>query len=324
MHRLAVFTALFLLTVSNLRAQLNIYYINVGQGDATYIELPNGKNVLIDAGPSGEIIEKFLQEKNVTMIDYLVLTHPHNDHYLGMKKVFANTEVNNFYDTRMDNTGADGDNEIRDLAKKEPACRTHYPKPGENLNWASNVTVKVLNSCPDPVESAKNDEINDCSIVLRLFYNGTGLLFSGDAESPIEDAIMKNFKSGLESYALKVAHHGSRFTSTEAFLKRVQPQVAIVSVGVNNVFGHPHKEAIDRLRATGAKIYFTTRGTQTLVIPAPKKGVEPVMQGPVPYDPLAVAQPPAVRNVVYTPEVQAPVSVNSEALDQLKQAVPAN
>ncbi|MDO8803812.1 MAG: MBL fold metallo-hydrolase [Elusimicrobiota bacterium] len=321
MRKLAAFVSLLLLSSSSLRAQLNVYYLNVGQGDATYIELPNGHNVLIDGGPSAAPMEKFLKDKNVTTIDHVVLTHPHSDHYRGLKKVFAMVDVKNFYDSRAENVEAIGDNNLRELADAEPSCKTHYPEAGNNLNWDSRVTVKVLNTCSEPVQLKYNDDVNNCSIVLRFFYNGTGLLFTGDAEASIENAMMRIFKSGLQSYALKVGHHGSRYSSTDKFLERVAPKVAIMSVGVNNVYGHPHKEALDRVRAAGARIFFTTGGTQTLTIPAPRKGVEPVLAGPVPYDPSAPVLP-AVQAVIYIPEVEAPMNVNGEALKQLVEQAP--
>ena len=322
MRKFAGLIAVLLLASSNLRAQLNVYYIDVGQGDSTYIELPNGHNVLIDGGPGGEPTSRFLREKGVTTIDHVVLTHPHSDHYRGLKKVFADFAVKNFYDTRMENINAKGDNTLRELSEAEPGCRNHFPEPGSNLNWDSRVTVKVLNSCPDVAQSKDNDVVNNCSIVLRFFYNGQGLLFTGDAESSVENAMMRIFKTGLQSYALKVGHHGSRYSSTDNFLARVQPKVAIISVGVENVYGHPHKEALDRIRATGAKIFLTLGTTQSLVIPAPKKGVEAVIEGPTPYDPKALVQPQLVKDVVYVPPVEAPVSVNGEALDQLLQSAP--
>ena len=98
------------------------------------------------------------------------------------------------------------------------------------------------------------------------------------------------------------------------------PKVAIISVGVDNVYGHPHRESLDRVRATGAKIFFTTGGTQTLTIPAPRKGVEPVLEGLAPYDPAAPVLP-HVESVIYKPAVEAPMNVNGPAFDQLNQEV---
>jgi competence protein ComEC len=271
MYKFSVFIAVILIASSNLCAQLKVSVVDVGQGDAIYIELPNGKNALIDGGPSGMLIDSFLKAKGVTKIDYVALTHPHSDHYRGLKKVFTNYQVNHYYDTKAENIDAVGDNNLRELAAAEPGCATHYPKPGDILKWDSKVTIKVFNACWEPVLMRENDETNNCSLVIRLYYNGNGILLTGDAGSDIEREMLSHFKSGLQSNILKVGHHGSRTSSSDAFLARVRPDYAFISVGLNNNYGHPHQEALDRLRNAGAKIYMTTAGTQSFTIPAPDK-----------------------------------------------------
>ncbi len=289
MKKLTALLAFLLLGVPAARAQLTANFVDVGQGDSIYIELPNGHNALIDGGPNGDSIRNFLKAKGVTTIDHVVLTHPHSDHYIGLLEVFKKFQVNEFYDTKMDNTDAQGDNTLRQLAQAEPGCKTIYPEPGDQLNWDRNVTVKVLNSCTSPMSAKDNTPINNCSIVLRLYYNGSAILLMGDAESEVENAMMRIFKSGLNSTYLKVGHHGSRYSTSAKFLERVQARVAIISVGKDNKFGHPHKETMDRLVAAGLQVFTTLDGTQTLTIPAPKKGVEPVVNGeielPVVYTP---------------------------------------
>ena len=320
MHKLSAFIAVILLASSNLSAQLTVHFVNVGQGDATYIELPSGGNVLIDGGPSGKPIYEFLKGKGVTKIDHVVLTHPHSDHYTGLKKVFAAFEVRNFYDSRLDNLSAAGDNNLRQLAASEPGgCLTHFPEVGANLDWDRQVTVKVLNSCPEPVQSKDEHVINNCSMILRLYYNGNGLLFTGDAEASVENAITRLFKSGLNSSVLKVSHHGSRYSSAPKFLERVQPKYAFISAGLNNSYGHPHKEAIDRLLAVGAKIFLTTDGTQSVTIPAPGRGVEPVLGTPVSGAPAMTIRPD-FESMIYSPAIQDG-DRSSPALDQLRAAV---
>ncbi len=279
LHGLAAFLALLLVPAS-LWAQLKVSFIDVGQGDAIYIEFPNGKKALIDGGSSGVLVDNFLKSKGVTRLDYVALTHPHSDHYKGLKKVFTNYQVDNYYDTKAENRDAAGDNNLRELAAVEPGCRTHYPKPGEILNWDNSVTVKVFNACWQPVVMHENDETNNCSLVMRLYYNGNGILLTGDANSGIEGDLLSHFKSGLQSNILKVGHHGSRTSTDDAFLARVRPDYAFISVGINNKYGHPHKEAMDRLRNAGAKIYLTTAGTQSFTIPAPDKN------GPWPPKPI--------------------------------------
>lgn len=315
MKRVLACLALMIFTASAARAQLNAYFVNVGQGDATYIELPNGTNVLVDGGPSGEPIYKFLKEKGVTKIDHLVLTHPHSDHYRGLKKVFTAFDVKNYYDTKAENKTAQGDNNLRELANAEPACKTHFPEVGTNLDWDKNVTVKVLNTCTEPVISSDNDVINNCSLVLRFYYNGHAILMMGDAEASVENAMAKIFKSGLSSTYLKVGHHGSRYSSTDKFLARVQPKVAVISVGQDNVYGHPHKESLDRIKASGAQIFFTLTGTQSLTIPAPKRGVELLVNGQPDFGDISMTETPK-----FNMEERAFESADSAALEQLKES----
>ncbi len=317
MHKLILALAVVLSASSSLWAQLKVTFINVGQGDAIYVEFPNGRNALIDGGSSGTLVDNFLRSKGVTRINYVALTHPHSDHYRGLKKVFTNYQVDNYYDTKAENRDAVGDNNLRELAAVEPGCKTHYPKPGEILNWDPKVTVKVFNACWQPVIMHENDETNNCSLVVRLYYNGNGILLTGDANSEIEADMLSHFKSGLQSNILKVGHHGSRTSTSDAFLARVRPDYAFISVGLNNKYGHPHQETLARLRNAGAKIYLTTDGTQSLTIPAPDKLVpgpgKPIIGDAAgnPVEPQSV-----VVNLTWDPAELSGIS--SPALDQLK------
>lgn len=314
MSKLLTCLAVVLFSSSNIWAQLTASFINVGQGDAIYLEFPNGTNALIDGGPSGEPVYKFLKEKGVTKLDRVVLTHPHSDHYRGLKKVFTAFDVKNYYDTRAENVDAQGDNNLRQLAKDKPGCKTIYPEPGSELKWDSNVTVKVMSSCTDAVQMHDNDETNNCSLVLRVYYNGHGILLMGDAESTIETAMMRIYRSGLNSTYIKVGHHGARTSSSAQFLARVQPKVAIISVGRDNVYGHPHKEALDRLKAAGAQIVTTLGGTQTLTIPAPQKGMELLMDGQPDFGDVISTEAPKFNMEERTFE-----SADLAALNQLKE-----
>ena len=315
--RLTLLTV-FLFSAADLRAQLKVTFVDVGQGDAIYIEFPNGKNALIDGGPSGALVDDFLKSKGVTKIDYVALTHPHSDHYRGLKKVFTSYQVNNYYDTRAENVSAAGDNNLRDLAALEPGCATHYPEPGDILNWDPKVTVKVFNACFKPVQIHDNDETNNCSLVIRLYYNGNGILLTGDANSEIEAEMLSHFKSGLQSNILKVGHHGSRTSTSDAFLARVRPDYAFISVGVDNVYGHPHKEALDRLRNAGAKIYLTTSGTQSFTIPAPKRG-QAFPAAPI-FDEADTTPEQKFEDMTltWTPEERTEAAPDSPAVKQLE------
>lgn len=238
---------------------LKVYFLNVGQGDSAYIELPNGQNALIDAGPSKSktgYLATFLADHNVTKIDNVVLTHPHADHYTGLQYVFTNIPVANFYDTQADNTGTTVDESVRANAQAAGANIVH-PSAGDMLGWdAGEVQVKVLNACSSPVMSGSGQFLNDCSIVLKVTYQNTSMLFTGDMQEDVEAALVTTFGAGLKSDVLKVGHHGSRYSSSEAFLAAVKPHDAVISVGKNN-YGHPTPECRARLAAVGALLHRT-------------------------------------------------------------------
>ncbi|MFC1678749.1 ComEC/Rec2 family competence protein [Elusimicrobiota bacterium] len=241
-------------------AGLHVYFVDVGQGDAEYIVLPNGENVLIDGGPSGARIAAFLEQMGVSEIEHVVLTHPHSDHYQGLNHVFDELQVNNFYDTGIDNMGAAGDNALRRKAAEEPDCTIHYPAPAETLDWGSGVGARVLSSCPQSAEvsgdTAGGIVVNNCSMVIRLSAPGFSVLFTGDIQERTEELLIEYYGSGLASDILKVPHHGSEESATPEFLALVRPTYAVIEVGRNS-YGLPTQVALDRLAEVGAKVYRT-------------------------------------------------------------------
>lgn len=283
---------------TSLGSGLNVYFVNVFQGDAIYLELPNGKTVLIDAGPAPApdsqyttpIVSTFLKKQGVSKIDYMIMTHPHADHYGGMQWVFENLQVENFYDTRVDNSDAVVDNFVREAAKKEPGCVVHYPAEGDALTWDPSVKIKVLNACPNRGRSADHKDkgayLNNCSIVLKVSYQGATALFMGDAQEEVEVRLVKDYGKGLKADVLKVGHHGSAFSSTADFLKKVKPRKAYIEVGKYNDYGHPTQAALERLKAVGAEIHRTDKeGTLNYVMrPAkqiPLDGFQKLTYGPL-------------------------------------------
>jgi len=238
---------------------LKVYFLNVGQGDAAYIELPNGANALIDAGRSKaktSYLASFLREHNVTKIDNVVLTHPHADHYTGLQYVFSNISVTNFFDTQADNVGTTVDEAIRTKAQAL-GVNIFHPSAGDTLAWDSGeVGVKVLNACSEPVTSGSGQFLNDCSIVLRITYQNTSMLFAGDMQEDVEAELVKEYGSDLKADVLKVGHHGSQYSSGDAFLTVVRPREAYISVGQNN-YGHPTPFCLARLQSTGAVVHRT-------------------------------------------------------------------
>ncbi len=256
-------------TVFTAAPGLNVYFINVGQGDAEYIELPNGQNVLIDGGPSdseNSALAQFLAQKNVTKINHVVMTHPHADHYKGLVYVFSHLKVDNFYDNRIDNTGTTVDNTLRAKAK-DLGVNLVYPVAGDLLPWGpGGVGAKVFNSCPEISASGVGSVLNNCSITIKLAYQNTSLLFDGDAQAEVEAKMVAQFGAELKSDVLKVGHHGSAYSSTDAFLAAVQPKQAVIEVGRNN-YGHPTQSSMNRILAAGAKIFRTDMdGTQEVTV----------------------------------------------------------
>jgi competence protein ComEC len=240
---------------------LNAYFISVGQGDAEYIELPNGKNVLIDGGPNPNApLAAFLTQHNVTKLDYVVLTHPHLDHYAGLDYVFSHVKVENFYDTREDNTGAAGAKAIRNKIAAL-GVNVIYPAAGDNLDWdPAEVQVKVLNTCSNAGGSNSGPVLNNCSIVLKVTYQNTSILYTGDMQFDTEAALISAYGSQLQSDVLKVGHHGSNTATSPAFLNMVKPKYAYIEVGANNTFAFPAASTLANLQAAGAAIYRTDMG----------------------------------------------------------------
>jgi len=251
---------------------MTIHFIDVGQGDAEYIVLPNNKTVLIDGGPSNSNISAFITAQNISTIDYVILTHPHSDHYQGLNYVFDNCQVKHFYDTKMNNSGATGDDSLRNKALVE-GCSIYYPSAGDTLNWDNDVAIKVLNACPNTASSSDGTTINNASIVLKLTYESTSILLTGDIDSTVESTLVSTYGNDLSASILKVTHHGSAYGSSTAFLDKVKPTRAYIEVGANNSYGHPDPGTISRLQAAGATVYRTDQsGTLTYTISSAPSG----------------------------------------------------
>lgn len=243
---------------------LQAYFVNVGQGDAEYIVLPNGKNVLIDGGPNPTApLIQFLTQNGVSKLDYVVLTHPHLDHYAGLDYVFTHLKVGTFYDTREDNTGAAGAKLLRDKISAM-GIRTVYPAAGDSLDWdPGEVQVNVLNACATPGGSNSGPVLNNCSIVFKVTYQDTSMLYTGDIQAEQEANLVAKYGGRLRSLVLKVCHHGSNTSSSPAFLNMVKPKYAYIGVGKDNIFAFPSPVTLANLQAVGATVYRTDLdGTQ--------------------------------------------------------------
>jgi len=231
--------------------QLIVHFIDVGQGDCILVQFPNGKVMLIDAGDdqNAPFIVDYLREHRIRVIDYLVATHPHADHIGGLDEVIEAFDIGKVYMPRVTHTTRSFQEVLLSLQRKELAVTA--AEKGVLIVKDRGVEARVL----APGASSYED-LNDYSAVIRVVYGSTAFLFTGDAGKTSEQQMIES-GSDLRADVLKVAHHGSSDATTEAFLQRVSPKYAVISVGRNNDYGHPHRETLDALSRNGIQVYRT-------------------------------------------------------------------
>ena len=231
--------------------KLKVHYIDVWQGDSTFIELPNGKTILIDAGEAeyGDRVISYIKKLKYSKIDYLFATHPHSDHIGGLKKVINSFEIGSIYMPDVTNNT----NLYYDLLKAIEAKnkKVRLATAGKNVILDDNINLKIV----APINNYYED-LNNYSVVLRLTYDEKSFLFMADAEYDSEMELLKsNFD--IKADVLKVGHHGSTSSTNYNFLKKVSPKIAVISVGENNDYGHPKEKILEKLKNQNVKIYRT-------------------------------------------------------------------
>lgn len=234
--------------------EMNVHFIDVGQGDSILIQSPNGKTMLIDGGTKGDgnKVVSFIKSKGITKLDYVVATHPDADHIGGLIPVLNTFSVGKFLDSGKAHT-TDTYYELLTIIDQK-GIPYNVPKVGSNVALDSAIAMQVLHADENASEN------NDASIVLKAAYNQISFLFTGDADEGIEK-IMKD-KFDVRATILKAGHHGSSSSTSSYFLNEVKPQITILSYGKDNSYGHPHSEVMTRLKEVGSKMYSTaTSGT---------------------------------------------------------------
>ena len=223
---------------------LNIHIIDVGQGDSTLLECDD-EYMLIDAGETeyGTAVAEYLEQCNVDKLDYVVVTHPHSDHYGGLKTVLESVEAENIIMTEAYSTTRSWEELIDYIDQSN--YNVIQPRTNDAF-MLGEATVTAY------VPTIDNDDLNNCSIILRADYRSQSALFTGDAEKSEElDVLESGFN--VKADVLSVGHHGSSTSTCEEFFTEVNPHLALISCGKNNDYGHPHKETTALLKEHGVK-----------------------------------------------------------------------
>ncbi|MBT4067348.1 MAG: DNA internalization-related competence protein ComEC/Rec2 [Candidatus Marinimicrobia bacterium] len=238
---------------------LDIIYLDVGQGDAILLRMPNNKTMLIDGGQKfgkrdyGElVVNPVLQYMGIDRINWLVMTHPHSDHIGGLITVAKSFPVDTVFDTYLDYDSWT----YKTLKSKliERNALVDKPSPGEIRFLDNNLAIEFFSPDSEFVNNSSN--INNSSIVMKLVYGETSFLFTGDLELEGEYELTQ-YGEMLRSNVLKVGHHGSKTSSSDGFLKLVNPEIAVVSVGYRNKFRHPSNDVLERISQYAEKIHRT-------------------------------------------------------------------
>jgi competence protein ComEC len=228
-------------------AYLEVSFFDVGQGDSILIKVPDNYQVLIDGGPSySKVLDGLSREMpfNDKEIDLVILSHPESDHMTGLLSVLENYKVDNILWTGIEKEGEKFEAWKRMIS--EEGANVYYANAGDKVIMGD-ITLEIIN----PKESLKGKvfkESNDTAVVAKLQYKDSSFLFTGDISSKKEKEL-----TDIDVDILKVAHHGSKYSTSEDFLQRVTPLVAVIQVGKNS-YGHPTEEVLTRLDNFGIKV----------------------------------------------------------------------
>lgn len=236
---------------------LKVHYLDVGQGDSIFIELPNNETMLIDAAESyqSENIINYLKNLNYQKIDYVIGTHPHTDHIGGLKDIINTFEIGKIYMPKVVSTTKTYENLL--MAIKEKNLKINTAKAGTSIIDTDALKINIL--APN---NSTYTELNNYSVVTKITYGTTKFLFMGDAEKLSENEIKENVTADV----IKIGHHGSNTSSSIDFIKKVNAKYGIISVGLNNKYNLPKEETITNWENSGTKIYLTSiNGTITAI-----------------------------------------------------------
>ena len=263
------------------KGQLTISMLDIGQGDAVLIQT-GAKNILIDTGDdkyyedgkkgkeNTQLLTE-LQKLKIDHIDTLVMTHAHADHIGKADKVIAQYGVKELIYNGIPSTSKYFVNALK--AAKANGTQQVKVKAGDVLDFGNGVSFEIVSPTQSlidedtaDIKAKKKVDVNNESVVGRLTFGNFAMLFTGDAEGPVEKDMAASYGKKLKCQVLKAGHHGSKTSSTAEFLKLVQPESVVMSLGVNNQYGHPHEALLNRLQKQGVKNIYRTDANGTITI----------------------------------------------------------
>ncbi|HBF1537371.1 TPA: ComEC/Rec2 family competence protein [Clostridioides difficile] len=249
---LSILIIISLLIGCDKKSLLSIHMIDVGQGDSILVQTPTNKNILIDGGDedSENIIISYLRQKRIKTIDIIIATHPDSDHIGSLDNIIKKFNVNSIYMPEQSTDSEAYQNLINSCTDKNLSIQHLYKN--DVLNIDNNINIYVLS--PSYIQ----EESNLNSIVFKLTFNDNSFLFMGDAEEENEKEILHSFKLNNINF-IKIGHHGSNSSSSLEFIKKISPDIAAISCGYKNQYGHPHREVINNLKQNHVSIYRTDR-----------------------------------------------------------------
>ena len=236
--------------------QLCVVFLNVGQGDAIFVQSPSNTQMLIDSGRDQSVVRELsaVMDFSDRSIDYILVTHPDADHVTGFVEVLKRYEVSEII--RTENESDTPIWEAVERSMEEEGSQVHFARRGQRYDLGGGVFLEILFPDIDP----SNMESNTSSIVARLVYGSTAFMLTGDSPKSIEEYLVLVEGEHLKSDVLKAGHHGSRTSTSELFLAEVDPAYAVVSAGKDNSYGHPHLEVTDLLFNNRVETFNTADG----------------------------------------------------------------
>lgn len=233
-------------------SELAVYFLDVDQSDCSIL-MNNGQVLMIDSGTPDQIttIREALQSLGITKIDYLIITHQHDDHMGGAQTILQNYEVANIIMPKLSKVNMVTTRAYENLLSTIKDKQVHAIAAEPNLTFDfGNAECMIL------APLSQDENLNNMSAVTKVTFGSTSFLFQGDAEKKVESAILSN-GTDVSADVIKVGHHGSKTSSSKKYIDAVLPKVAVISCGVENSYGHPHSATLDTLKNIGADTYIT-------------------------------------------------------------------